>query len=217
MIADTHVVQVDCGYSHFVAFLTEDGRVFAMWLSNGPYRDQSNSLNGALNNEGDGYPAKAVNGIIGCTLVQIDAEPLLLPKLPTDLPTLRAGTVVEGPASEELKLVKIAAGNAMIIGLTNQGHILFIDVKGGNSRWGTQVLQEQFSSGESRWNYLPQFSELRQIIADPVFAPGEDDIPLLIPPTTLNITQISFHWESFIVLSTGASSCVLVAQLSRSG
>ncbi|KAG8919024.1 hypothetical protein FRC02_001984 [Tulasnella sp. 418] len=211
-IENTQIIQVDCGFDPSVVFLTADGRAFIIWASSGSFLHQETIANAALDANDDGSPVKAIDGVVKCIPVLIRAEPLMLPPLPSDLPHLQAGVVTEGHPNSPPKLIKIAAGNPYIVGLTDQGHVLYMVVRGGDAADGLETLREEFNGGIRRWIYLPQFSEVNEIVKDPVYT-TEDGVSQVSPPKTLNITHISSHLESFVVYSTGASSVVLVATL----
>ncbi|KAG8927718.1 hypothetical protein FRC03_000435 [Tulasnella sp. 419] len=216
-LAQRRIVQVECGWS-FTSFLTDDGHVYAIWPGSGMFAHQESLKNDALDQKDDGYPANARDGMIYCIPVEISAEPLLLPDLPLDLPHLRSTLDEEGPdvtAHTTPKLVKIAAGEYFIIGLTDQGHVLCIDLMGGEGENGLDDLRAMFISGERDWVYRPDFCDIRQIVKDPVYEPEDDRSPQVTPPKSLNITHISAHFNYFVAYSPGVSSTVLMSHVKR--
>jgi len=72
-------------------------------------------------------PVTALNGgVIPCHTWGIIMDPAKLPVLP-DLPDLPATGLPEEERRKETKLIKIAAFDSCLVGLTNKGHVLKID------------------------------------------------------------------------------------------
>ncbi|KAG8956463.1 hypothetical protein FRC03_010828 [Tulasnella sp. 419] len=216
-ISQTTIIQVECGWGH-TTFLTDDGRVFAIWPRSGAFAHQEALKNGILEQDGDGHPARAENGVIRSVPVEISAEPLELPPLPDNLPHLR--TMVDAQAMESTaytapKLVKIASGDSFVIGLTDQGHVLCIDLMGADVDDGIDNLRAMFLQGERQWVYLPDYCDIRDVVTDPVYAPGEDGTVQVKAPKELHITHISAHFNYFVAYSPGASSTVLMSFIKR--
>ncbi|KAG8934250.1 hypothetical protein FRC02_010311 [Tulasnella sp. 418] len=203
----THIAtQVECGWG-FVSILTDEGNVFVTWPFSGDFAAEEKEKNAVLDSQG-GREANETNGVVTCTPVRIAAPPLLLPDLPTNLPNLENDITAGHPATP--RLIKIAAGDNFIIGLTDQGHVLSIDITGDHDEPdGLETLRRKFMTRERQWVYLPQYSELSQVRDDPVFGDGNGSIP---PPTSLKITHISAHLLSFVAYSSGASSNVLMGK-----
>jgi len=65
-------------------------------------------------------------GVIPCYTWGIKKDPAKLPILP-DLPDLPATGLPEEEQRKETKLIKIAAFENCLVGLTNKGHVLKID------------------------------------------------------------------------------------------
>ncbi|KAG8896354.1 hypothetical protein FRB99_008927, partial [Tulasnella sp. 403] len=174
------ITQVECGWD-FVSMLTRGGSAYVIWPTGqqSQFASLLNSQNTQLNNEGDatkGHPQE-VDGedVIPCTTIAIQADPLRLPALPRDLPDLsRQFSVAESgvsgaeptgygrevdPRNEETRLVRIAAGDCFIIGLTNKGHVLSLDVTGGASN-GPEWLRINWM--RQGWVYLPEYCELEK-------------------------------------------------------
>ncbi|KAG8925208.1 hypothetical protein FRC02_009856 [Tulasnella sp. 418] len=217
-LSQTKVIQVECGWG-FTSFLTDDGRVFVIWPTSGAFAYQEQVKNDSLDGEGDGYPARAVDGVVHCIPVEISAEPLMLPDLPRDLPHLRLTVDEQGydaTAYTAPKLIKIAAGEYFIIGLTDQGHVLCIDLMGGDEGDGIDNLRGMFTSGERDWVFMPEYCDIRNIVQDPVYAPGENgEEPEVAAPASLHITHISAHFDYFVAYSPGVSSTVLMSFVKR--
>jgi len=99
---------------------------------------------------------------------------------------------------EEIKIVKIAALDARLVALTNQGHVVLFS-----------GLDNENTVSTGRWQYLPNFSELDRVRTMPPFTPT-DGSPGIDPPQTMKITHISAHFLKFFAYSTGSSSVVLM-------
>ena len=65
-------------------------------------------------------------GVMPCYTWEVDKDPAKLPILP-DLPDLPAAGLSEEERRKETKLIKIAAFDNCLIGLTNKGHVLKMD------------------------------------------------------------------------------------------
>jgi len=101
---------------------------------------------------------------------------------------------------DETKLIKIAAFDNNLIGLTNEGHVLKFD-----------SLSNEASSARGQWTYLPNFSEVDRVRQHPVFSPPEGEEKLMLePPETMQITHISAHYQTFVAYSIRSSSIVLM-------
>ncbi|KAG8918546.1 hypothetical protein FRC02_002301 [Tulasnella sp. 418] len=195
----------------------DDGRVFIIWPASGMFAAHEAIKNKELDEEGDGHPCKAEGGVIQCVPIENSAEPLMLPGLPS-LPHLRFNIDDEGsdlPAKKPPKLVKIAAGECFILGLTDQGHVVCIDVQGGDEDEGIDHLRAIFTNGVQGWTYLPEYCDIREVVKDPVYAPRENGKPQVLPPKTLRITHISAHFNYFVTYSPGTSSTVLMSFVKR--
>jgi SCF-associated factor 1 len=100
---------------------------------------------------GDGREDAAgdeIDGEIQCyTWTMEGIEPLRLPELPP-LPTLKAEEVPQP------RLVKIAAGDQFIVGLTDGGHVLKLDVSDVNSPNAIKELALLFQQRVRGWEYV---------------------------------------------------------------
>ncbi len=181
------ILQVESGWG-FVSLLTEGGGVYVYWplTEDDEFGEElATRENSFRNNEHAKAHAKIESGdpIIPCTSIRIDAAPLLLPAIPSNLPDFHvntSGTTVSsdatvnndgqvaeasdnnGSAPEGVKLVRIAAGDRFIIGLTNRGHVLSIDISGGDESReegsGLAWLRGQWKQGLRRgWVYVGRF------------------------------------------------------------
>lgn len=130
---DNVVVQVTCGWT-IMAALNALGNVYVWSVFDGSVQDifhlRNDEFDAQQRNQTRGV---AINGIIKChTWTMIGVEPLKLPELP-QLPTLTSGAVPHP------QLVKIAAGDHFIVGLTNGGHVVKMNVP--NVLWSNEVWE----------------------------------------------------------------------------
>ncbi|EPQ56536.1 RCC1/BLIP-II protein [Gloeophyllum trabeum ATCC 11539] len=202
-IPESTPAQIECGWA-FTSVLTQSGDVIIWW----PFLDDMHRIFGErdeeMNQAGDKRAEETPEGSIACVPWDMQLDPFRLPPIPRNLPELlQTGDSDEAP-KKETKLVKIAAGDNMIIGLTNKGHVLHFGGLGGPA---------QLSQG--RWEYLPRFSEVQYVREHPTFSPPAFSLGAawpapLEPPETMQITHISAHFQTFTAYSTGASSVVLM-------
>ncbi|KAG8220973.1 hypothetical protein J3R82DRAFT_2479 [Butyriboletus roseoflavus] len=143
--------------------------------------------NDAMDQEGlHAHPTE--NGIIPCAHWELYKDPYRLPELPR-LPKLD-GTYAE---DIDVYLVKIAALDSHLIGLTNRGHVV------------KMLVQTSDTARLEGWAYLPQFSESEKIKQHVTSA--SPDLSLM---EDVRITHISAQFETFVAYSTGPSSVVLM-------
>ncbi|KAK6992259.1 SCF-associated factor 1 [Favolaschia claudopus] len=192
--ADSKPIQIECGWA-FSSVLTKSGEIFVWWTQSGTMLERIDSKNTAMDNE-DLFAKPLPDGVIPCATWNLEADPTRLPGLPP-LPKLtEIGDLNED--QEEPKIIRIAALDAHLVALTNQGHVVkFLGLGNENTVAG------------GRWQYLPKFSELDRVRAMSPFMPAEGS-PGIEPPQTMKITHISAHFEKFFAYSTGTSSVVLM-------
>ena len=113
----TTPIQAECG-SWFCAVLTGSGDVYAWWTSSGTFSDlyweTSNSTTA---------PVPDHEAVIPCQTWELKTDPIKLPALP-DLPGLPATGHSGEERRKETRLIKIAACDNCLIGLTNKGHVV---------------------------------------------------------------------------------------------
>ncbi|PAV22969.1 RCC1 BLIP-II [Pyrrhoderma noxium] len=163
------------------AILTESGSVLVLWL------DERRIFTSSIENE----PVRATDHIIQCSILEACQEPFLLPSIP-GLPLLYE---TDSPDSLEVvtKLVKIAAMNGALIGLTDKGHVLKMN---------------NFASGQSHyeWTYLPQFSEPARISS---YLTSSLNEPGNIPPRDIRMTDIVAQHLQFYAFTSHENTIVL--------
>lgn len=138
---DSIPVQIECGWSYSTA-LTKSGTVFVWW----PFEDEINRSYDITMEHMDRLSdkrARATEGIIPCETWDLHHNPRQLPPIPS-LPTFKNQISTSERNEDVTKLVKIAAMDNILIGLTNKGHVLkFSELRSPTS------LQ-----AEGRWEYV---------------------------------------------------------------
>jgi SCF-associated factor 1 len=181
---DSTPALVESGWN-FSAVLTKSGDVYVWWPFSAPLNDVIAAQSAAM----DAADLKAYateDGVIPCSIWELHQEPTRLPPLP-QLPELLRGSV------EPMKLVKLAALESRLIGLTNHGHVLSISV------------ESDISVRSERWEYLPNFSEVDRVRQHPTYISSQ-----LKPPESLRISHISAQFQTFVAYSPGSSSVILL-------
>lgn len=115
---DSTVVQVECG-SDFCSALSESGSVYVWWPSEGQLKNLFNEHIASL---GDRVMPdfNSRDKLLCCGTQILCFDPKILPPLPSSLPRLAQGECL----NEKPKLVKIAAMQSHLIGLSSEGHVL---------------------------------------------------------------------------------------------
>ncbi|KDQ13802.1 hypothetical protein BOTBODRAFT_175227 [Botryobasidium botryosum FD-172 SS1] len=161
--SEAQVAQVESGW-RFIAILTRSGELHVVQPRSGiPNPGQNLELNGSI----------------------IWNTPLRLATMPP-LPNLPAINVGEEEALSP-KLVKIAASEATIIGLTDQGHVLQLSIP---VAVGESILFEALECGKIQWEYLPFLSEVEKVRTDPMYSPPETEFEKM-DPWTQHVTRFS--------------------------
>ncbi|KAI6041247.1 regulator of chromosome condensation 1/beta-lactamase-inhibitor protein II [Pisolithus marmoratus] len=176
--------QVVSGWS-FSATLTKTGGVY-VWFPWGQQMSREiDQHNETMDQEGQSVDES--EDVIPCATWQLHHDPHILPDLPS-LPSLSNGVY-----TKDIRLVKIAAMDHDLVGLTNQGHVMKFCLHDGElSRWTT-------------WEYLPLFSE-----PDKIKEHVKSTVPGIQLPDNILITHISAQFSTFVAYSTGSSSVVLM-------
>lgn len=183
--ADSRPIQVECGWG-FSAVLTNSGEVYLWWPLSGSTKDAIRQKNQELDAEGDKKAVASPDGVIPCVTWLMDIEPFRLPPIP-NLPS--PGTHFKEGLTQ---LIKVAALDALLIGLTNHGHLLVFN-----------ALESESTAVNGEWHYLPKFSELDHVCTI------LSDLGLE-SPSSIQITHISANFSHFVAYSTGSSSIVLI-------
>ncbi|KAJ7574459.1 regulator of chromosome condensation 1/beta-lactamase-inhibitor protein II [Mycena floridula] len=186
-------VQVECGWT-FSAAVSKSGDVLVWWPFSDPLETRISDKYTELDVQ-ENTKAQAVDGIIPCVLVDIKADPVTLPPIPR-LPVLSEDVEEQS----EPRIIQIGGLDNSIVALTNQGHVLKFGPIDNNS-----------SVSRAAWQYLPAFSELNQVQSHPVFDQTQPDS--IQAPSSLKITHISGHFQSFTAYSSGPDSVVLMGDM----
>lgn len=165
--AATTPVQVEGGWD-FTAILTKSGDVYVCWPRSGRM-SRKVFLKNRILNDNEGAPARAIekDGGIPCYPWTLccnkgmqgrddqehipdgeEAQDLIkLPDLPLyDLPDLGPSLPGVGEPEDSVSLVKIAALDRLIIGLTNKGHVVRFGATGG--------LEDEDQVRHGQWEYV---------------------------------------------------------------
>lgn len=151
----SRVVQVEAGWS-LIAILTEAGHVLVEWPFEGALKQKIRTHHNMMSshpNSGKDTRLPRGSNVLTCAAWAIDHDFLELPGLPGDLPPLNEGSNLsesDDPPSEELRIVKIAAGEYFVVALTNQGHVLKMTIQAQE----LEHLREQFRLGSKNWEYV---------------------------------------------------------------
>lgn len=197
---DTTPSQIESGWA-FSSILTTSGDVLVYWPYSGTLKQVLDTKSEELDAAGDKQAYATSDHTIPCVISTIEAEPFRLPAIPV-LPVLPDTGLSQEQLNEETKLVKIAAYDNIIIGLTNKGHVL---------KFSGLTNEEDYL--RSRWEYLPSYSEAGLVCQHPTFA-GEN--PRCKPPRAMHITHVSAHFRTFVAYSTGSSSTILMGDTETS-
>lgn len=161
------------------AILTESGSVLVLWL------DERRIFTSSIGNE----PVRVTDYIIQCSILEACQEPFLLPSIP-GLPLLYE---TDSPDNLEVvtKLVKIAAMNGALIGLTNKGHVLkMVNFVPGQRHYEWTYVCKSISFTflvlRHIWQ-LPQFSEPARISS---YLTSSLNEPGNIPPRDIRMTDV---------------------------
>ena len=188
-------IQIECG-SSFSAVLTRSGDVYA-WLESAlQYKKPAARL-----------ATKAVvpdgGTVIPCHTWEVNVDPVKL-LMPLYLPDLPMTGLPEEERRKETKLIKIAACNTSLVGLTNKGHVLKVDglISEEDNIWvwgyvskNTRIIWCSFLNRDMQ---LPNYSEIDKVKTHPAFHKtkgndGEERPPQVeLSLDTMLITQVSY-------------------------
>lgn len=139
---ESTVAQVDAGWD-VCAFLTQTGDAFVVFPFHGSFNaevethlTQPGGEQREILREGNQVPCQCWN---------IQHHPTKLPALPNNLPALGTNAVDAPP-----KLIKIAAGDGFVVGLTDGGHVLKLDLRTNDE----SALREMVSNDRLQWDYV---------------------------------------------------------------
>ncbi|KAG2157788.1 regulator of chromosome condensation 1/beta-lactamase-inhibitor protein II [Suillus bovinus] len=182
---DSTPALVESGWN-FSSVLTKSGDVYVWWPFAAPLKDIIAARNIAMDAAADSKAYATEDGVIPCSTWELREEPTKLPPLPP-LPELPL------ESAEPARLIKLAALESRLIGLTNHGHVLSI------------AVESDVAVRSERWEYLPNFSEVDKVQQHPVYVSSQ-----LKPPQNLRISHISAQFQTFVAYSPGSSSVILL-------
>jgi len=199
---ETTPIQIECGWE-FSTVLTKSGDVYAWWPFGGTFQDQYQEAIAKLDKD---ESTKAIvhhdEMAILCYTWEVEKDPVKLPILP-NLPDLPGIELPEEEHRKETKLIKIAALNYCLIGLTNKGHVLKID--GLTNERSIQAWSYVSERAQMMWNpflncnaQLPNYSEIDKIKEyspfDTTAANSGQEIPPQVgfPLDTTLISHVSY-------------------------
>lgn len=138
---DTTPLQIECDWT-FCTILTKAGDVLVYWPYSGGLNRQIEQTETDLNQQGDKNAYPTEDHCIPCVTTVIEADPFRLPPIPTTLPDLVNG-LSEEERDAETRLIRIAAYDNTLVGLTNKGHVL---------KFANLANERIFRS--TRWEYV---------------------------------------------------------------
>lgn len=140
----TTTVQVESGWM-YCSVLTGTGDVYVWWPFNNPLRSCFLEHMEKMDEEGNQF-AEVSDGIVACATWDLLHNPFRLPDLP-NLPELPIAKENESKLHTRPELIKIAAMDNHLVGLTNNGHVL---------KFGD--LSNETNAARGRWEYVrPSF------------------------------------------------------------
>jgi SCF-associated factor 1 len=140
-LPETTPIQAESGWS-FCSVLTQSGDVLVFWPFSGEVGRRFDDQDAAMDERGDCH-ARATNNCIPCVPCALRVGPLRLPHIPR-LPELDNTGISQEEKSKRTILIKIAAYDNHLIGLTNKGHVLKYD----------DLADENSFNGSIPWQYV---------------------------------------------------------------
>ncbi len=122
ILPETTPLQAESGWS-FCAILTQSNDVLVYWPFSGEVRSRLTEENAIMDERGDCHAYPTSDHAIPCVPLALRADPLRIPPIPR-LPELNNTGLSQEEKSKETVLVKIAAFDNGLVGLTNKGHVL---------------------------------------------------------------------------------------------
>lgn len=193
---ETTPAQIECGWA-FSTVLMRSGDVYAWWPYGGTFEDRYREAMAELDKDNS---TKAIvsddDTVIPCHTWEINKDPIKLPILP-DLPDLTATGLSEEERRKDTKLIKIAAFDNCLVGLTNKGHVLKID---GLSDEDSIQIWRYVSSAQIIWypflncdGQLPNYSEIDKVKEHSAFRTTTGDDGQERPP------QVEFSSDTMLI------------------
>ncbi|KAG9103248.1 hypothetical protein FRC06_011629 [Ceratobasidium sp. 370] len=198
---ETTVVQIAAGWD-VCALLTQTGDAFVVFPFRGSFDQEAQARMPEAG--GEQREVLAQDGEVRCECWDVLHHPTRLPALPS-LPTLHRPTDATAQDAPP-RLVKVAAGEQFIVGLTDGGHVLKLSLPTSNEA----ELHQAIVHGNLQWDYLPRFCDVVHVRNEPGFRhQGHQEQSAL---EDLTVTHISAQFRTFVVYSTTGSSIVLLGK-----
>ena len=134
-----------------IAVLTEAGHVYVEWPFHGEFNERIKQHHDSFN---EGPDTRLSEGVLNCATWEINRDFLELPALPDSLLVLNPLAAANADREEELRIIKIAAGENFVVALTNQGHVLKMDIDSSES---LDEIRRNFRNGWKKWIYVRHF------------------------------------------------------------
>ena len=145
---ESNVVQVEAGWD-ICAFLTQTGDVYVAFPFSGSLETEAEVHIPRPDAPGPRRRVVRRDDELPCECWDLEHHPTKLPPLPTNLPELHPKTDAETQDAPP-KLVKIAAGDHFVVGLTDGGRVLKLNLQVDNETG----LRQLITRGELQWDYV---------------------------------------------------------------
>ena len=177
--------------------------MYAWWPFGNPFEVQYQEAMTELDRDGSTMAIVPDDeAVIPCYTWELNKDPAKLPILP-DLPELSATGLPEEERRKETKLIKIAAFNSCLVGLTNKGHVLKID--GLINKDSVRAWRYVSEHARTMWHpflnrnaQLPNFCEIDKVKEHLVFrttigSDGQERPPQVeLTSDTMLVTHVSY-------------------------
>lgn len=145
---ESTLVQVEAGWD-VCAFLTQTGDAYVVFPFSGSFETAADEHIPQAHAPGPEKHIVRRGDELPCECWDIEHHPTKLPALPPNLPELHPKTEY-GTKDAPPKLIKIAAGDRFVVGLTDGGHVLKLDLPADNENG----LRRLITRGELQWDYV---------------------------------------------------------------
>jgi SCF-associated factor 1 len=139
---ETTPIQAESGWA-FCSILTQSGDVLVFWPFSGEIGQLCDEENDAMDERGDCQAYPTSDRHVPCVAWSLRADPLRIPPVP-ELPELNYTGLSQEQRQKATTLIKIAAFDNYLIGLTNKGHVL---------KFGDLSNEYSFDR-TTRWQYV---------------------------------------------------------------
>ena len=198
--------------------------MYAWWPFGGTFEDRYRETMAELDKDESTKATVADETVIPCHTWEITKDPVKLPVLP-DLPDLPGTGLPKEELRKETKLIKIAALDNFLVGLTNKGHVLKIDgmTDEDSIQVWRYVSKNVWMTRDLLLSYnmqLPNYSEIDKVKEHAAFRTttgddGQEKSPQVESPSdTMLITHVSHiayttFWIPCLKLPQRSGFCTL--------